>query len=247
MRKSVFLHLFLLFAFPVSITAQVGDLRNDFSVGVNGGFAMGDVGFVPKVTQGWHNGFSGGLSMRYLTEKYFSMLCSIYAEVNYSQLGWKENIVDFQDQQVINPQTSDAETYSRTINYIHLPILARLGWGKEQQGLQFFVQAGPQFGYYLGEKTDASFDIEHPNLTDRANTEVMQYGMAVEHKFDYGITAGIGFEYSLRGVGHVMLDGRYYYGLGNIYKETKKDYFAKSNISSIVIKLTYLFDLTKTK
>ena len=71
--------------------------------------------------------------------------------------------------------------------------------------------------------------------------------MSVENKFDYGIAAGLGMEYSVPKVGHFLLEGRYYYGLGNIYGDSKRDYFAKSNHSSIVIKLTYLFDIVRSK
>jgi hypothetical protein len=71
--------------------------------------------------------------------------------------------------------------------------------------------------------------------------------MAVENKFDYGITAGLGVEFSTPHMGHFILEGRYYYGLGNIYGDTKKDYFASSNMSSIMVKLTWLFDIVKTK
>ena len=69
--------------------------------------------------------------------------------------------------------------------------------------------------------------------------------MSVENKFDYGIAAGLGVELSLKHVGHFLLEGRYYYGLGNIYGDTKRDYFGKSNNSSIIVKLTYLFDLNR--
>ena len=48
-------------------------------------------------------------------------------------------------------------------------------------------------------------------------------------------------------VGHFLLEARYYYGLGNIYGSSKKDYFGKSNFGQIVIKLGYLFDITRTK
>ena len=63
----------------------------------------------------------------------------------------------------------------------------------------------------------------------------------------YGITGGIGLEYSRPNVGHFMLEARYYYGLGNIYGNTKRDYFGRSNFSNIVIKASYLFDIAKTK
>ena len=38
---------------------------------------------------------------------------------------------------------------------------------------------------------------------------------------------------------------RYYYGLGNIYGDSKRDYFGSSNFGTITIKLTYLFDITR--
>ena len=71
--------------------------------------------------------------------------------------------------------------------------------------------------------------------------------MPVERKFDYGIAAGIGAEYSLPRVGHFLIEARYYYGLGNIYGESKRDYFGKSNFGNIVLKAAYLFDLTKKR
>jgi hypothetical protein len=71
--------------------------------------------------------------------------------------------------------------------------------------------------------------------------------MGVEKKFDYGIMAGAGIEYSHPKVGHFILEGRYYYGLGDIYGNSKSDYFGRSNFGQIVIKMTYLFDLIRTK
>ncbi len=71
--------------------------------------------------------------------------------------------------------------------------------------------------------------------------------MDIENKFDYGIAGGAGIEFSNPHIGHFLLEGRYYYGLGNIYGNSKRDYFGKSNFGNIVIKLTYLFDVIKTK
>lgn len=84
-------------------------------------------------------------------------------------------------------------------------------------------------------------------MTDRSSQIIAQDTMAVQKKFDYGIVAGIGLEYSIPKVGHFMLEGRYYYGLGNIYGNSKSDYFGKSNFGNVVIKLSYLFDLATTK
>ena len=239
--------IILFFAISLSAAAQIGQHRNDLAIGVNCGYAISNVGFTPKVTQSMHGGVIGGLSLRYTCEKYFSTICSIYSEINYAQIGWRERIVNISNAPVINAGTGLAENYSRTLSYIQIPVFAHLAWGREYKGFQFFFLAGPQFGYLLNENTNANFDITHPNLTDRSNKEVSQYAMPVEHKIDYGITAGIGIEYTMPKVGHFLLDGRYYYGLGNIYGDSKRDYFAKSNLTNIVVKLTYLFDITKTK
>ena len=246
-NRSILCIISLLMLFPLSSLAQVGEHRNDLAIGVNGGYMLSNVGFVPKVNQTFHGGYTGGLSLRYVCEKYFNSICSIYAELNYAQMGWKEDILDKEDQPVINEETQQAESFSRTLNYVQLPIFARLGWGREQKGVQFFFQAGPQLGYYLSDKVTKNFELDKRNSWKRANDEVHQDTMAVENKLDYGIAAGIGMEYSFPKLGHFMLEARYYYGLGNIYKDTKRDYFGKSNNSSIIVKLTYLFDLKKTK
>ena len=81
--------------------------------------------------------------------------------------------------------------------------------------------------------------------TGRSNTIIAQESMDVENKFDYGIAAGAGIEYSSRHIGHLLLEARYYYGLGNIYGSSKRDYFSKSNFSNIDIKATWLVDLSK--
>lgn len=237
----------LLFSCATVASAQIGQHRNDFSIGVNGGYTLSNVGFTPKVTQSLLGGTTAGLSWRYVCEKYFSTICSIYGEVNYTQMGWKERILTTDNQPVINAVSGLPEQYSRTLNYLQVPVFAHLAWGKEHSGMQFFFQLGPQFGYLLSEKTTTNFNFKDRNTADRSNVVCAQDTMAVENKFDYGIAAGAGIELSVRRVGHFLLEGRYYYGLGNIYGDSKRDYFSKSNNSSIVVKLTYLFDVVRTK
>ncbi len=232
---------------PLMAAAQIGEYRNDLSVGVGGGYVLSSVNFTPRVPQGLHGGPTGGVAIRYVCEKYYSMICSVMAEVNYSSYGWKEDILDSHDEKVVNAFTDLPEEYSHTINYVQMPIFAHLAWGKEEKGFNFFFQAGPQFGYFLGESYSANFDINKPNLNDRSSLIREQYNKEVERKFDYGIAAGLGLEYSVPRLGHFLLEGRYYYGLGNIYNSTKRDYFGTSNHNAITIKMTYLFDLKRTK
>lgn len=236
--------LALLLASAMPLAAQIGEHRNTFSIGGNAGYNLTSLRFTPKVVQATKGGMTGGLSMRYTVEKYFSTIASIAMEVNYSQLGWKEDIRDMNDQPVINAATGLPEQYERTINYLQIPFFAHLAWGREQKGFNFFVHAGPQLGIYLSESTKTNFDWAQRNMDARANTIVAQDTMKVENKFDYGIAAGAGIEYCHPKVGRFLFEGRYYYGLGNIYGDSKRDYFGSSNFGTITIKLTYLFDIT---
>ena len=257
--------LFHLLAFlPLSSFAQVGDYRTDFAVGFNGGMAMSNVAFVPKVPQTLYNGPTFGLTARYTCEKYFNSICAVVAEMNYTQLGWKEKILDIDDQPVpLHTDESQTLNYTRKIGYLQVPLLARLGWGRERKGFQFFIQLGPQVGFCLSDKTDSNFDVRDPAFdpkikngvfgpeykygSKRVSHVVAQDSLEIENKVDYGIAVGAGLEFSNPHVGHFIVEGRYYYGLGNLFGNTKRDYFGRSNFGTILVKFTYLFDIIRTK
>lgn len=246
--KRNILALVLLMA-GMAASAQVGEHRNDLAIGVNGGYVLSKVGFQPEVQQKQHGGVTGGFSIRYVCEKYFKSICSVYAEVNYAKVGWKENILDDKNAPVIISSTGQAMAYQRDITYVQVPVFAHLAWGREVKGLNIFVNAGPQFGLYLGDSQTTNFDVRNMPATDNARVSnvVAQDTMAVKNKFDYGIALGLGAEYSIPKVGHFLLEARYYYGLGNVYGSSKRDYFGKSNYGQIVVKMSYLFDLIRTK
>ena len=230
--------------------AQIGEYRTDLALGVNGGYLFSTVGFIPEVPQKQYGGITGGLTVRYTCEKYFKSICAIVAEVNYAQAGWKEDILDRDNQPVY--YTTDTEhksplNYARRINYVQVPLMARMGWGRERRGVQAFFQVGPQVGAYLSESTMTNVVSGMDTQTARSSSTVAQDTMAVEKKLDYGIAAGGGIEFSHPHIGHILLEGRYYYGLGNIYGNSKSDVFGKSNFGQIVIKATWLFDIIRTK
>ena len=230
--------------------AQVGEYRNDLAVGVSAGYMLSSVGFVPEVPQKQLGGMTGGVTFRYTCEKYFKSVCAIVAEVNLVQTGWKENIMDMDNQPVYyvnDKEKANPLSYERHMKYVQVPIMARLGWGRERKGLQGFIQLGPQIGFFLDESTTSNLQPGIGKLTERSSKIEAQDTMAVQKKFDYGIAVGGGIEFSHPKVGHFILEGRYYYGLGDIYKNSKSDFFGRSNFGQIVIKATYLFDLIITK
>ena len=140
------------------------------------------------------------------------------------------------------------DTYRRNVSYIQLPVFARLAWGKEQKGLQFFFQAGPQIGFCIGDnsKRSSQWTTDEQGVPLRPNNVVAQYDLDIERKFDYGIAGGLGLEYNSP-VGHFIFEGRYYYGLADMFGNSKKDPFARSANGTIHVKLAYLMDLQKVK
>ncbi len=218
--------LSVLFALPA--LAQMGDQRYNLSVGVNGGINMNTVSFSPTIKQNQLMGATGGLTARYISEKYFSMICGIQLELNYAQLGWDEKFED----------VGDDRSYVRSMNYIQVPFLAHLAFGKDR-GLQFFLNLGPQVGFLIGDSEEFGGTWEGD---DKKSKE--EYGKKIDNKFDYGITGGAGFELRTK-AGNFLVEGRYYYGLGDFYNSTKKDYFGRSANTTIVAKISYLFDISK--
>jgi hypothetical protein len=192
-------------------------------------------------------GMTMGVTLRYTCEKYFKSICAIVAEVNLVQTGWKEKIQGLENQPLYYEGSTEALHYQRKMTYLQIPLFARLGWGRERKGIQGFFQVGPQLGIFLSESTTTNLVDDKEPTEQRSSNIVKQESMPVEKKFDYGIAGGAGIEFSVPRVGHFMLEGRYYYGLGNIYGNSKSDYFGKSNFGQIVIKATYLFDIVKTK
>lgn len=240
----------LLMLCPLLVNAQVGEYRTDFAVGVNAGYMLSNVSFVPEVPQGMLGGVTGGLSFRYTCEKYFKSICSVVAEVNIAQTGWKEDILDAGNQPVYyydDTEKTDPLRYERKMTYLQVPIMARLGWGRERKGFQGFIQLGPQLGCFLSDKTSTNLVPGYGTLNERVSHVVAQDTMAVENKLDYGVVGGAGIEFSHPKLGHFILEGRYYYGLGNLYGNSKSDYFGRSNFGQIVIKATWLFDIVRTK
>ena len=221
------------------VRAQVGEARSRLDVGINGGLAMNHMSFDPTIKQKLHMAPTFGLTLRYTCEKYFAMVCALQVEVNYARLGWKEDIRSAADEPL-------PDRYQRNQDYIQLPLLARLGWGREEKGFMIYFVAGPQLGYCFHESTEqsAEWTLGPDGNPDRPNNFYAQYSMPVKNKFDYGITAGLGVEFS-SAIGHIMLEGRYYYGLSDIYGNSKRDVFARSANGTIMAKMTYLFTVKR--
>lgn len=225
MRHMRLLLLVLLLATARQASAQLGDMRHNWAVGANAALSMNRVSFVSEVAvkQQMQLTPACGLTARYISEKYFAMLCGIQLELNWAQRGWKED-----------PEEKPY-AYERTMNYLEIPFMVHLAFGNERKAL-FFVNAGPQLALLLNEKESFGGDWQ--------GLRYEQHGKSAERRFDYGIVGGAGVELCTR-AGHFLLEGRYHFGLADFFHNTKRDYFGRSAHTNISVRLTYLFDLTR--
>lgn len=196
----------------------------EVSIGANAGVNLSSIGFNSSkfsVRQTKLPGGVGGVSVRFISEKNFG----IQAELNYSQRGWKEHDPD-------NPD----KKYTRALDYLELPIMTHLYFDTGKYTRLVF-NFGPQLGYLLGERvldSNIVFDEDTPPY----------YSQDAQRKFDWGICFGGGFELRT-GIGSFVLDGRYYYGLSDIFNNSRSDDFASSSNQVIGIKLTYFYTIKK--
>ena len=70
------------------------------------------------------------------------------------------------------------------------------------------------------------------------------YGKEVYNKFDYGIVGGAGIELKTK-AGNFFIEGRYYYGLADIFNNSKLDDFGRSANQTITARLGYSIPIFK--
>lgn len=196
------------------------------SLGGHAGIAVSRMSFAPEVPQSWQIGPMAGIVVRYAEER----LVGIAAELNFVNRGWKELFAD-------NPELS----YSRTLSYITLPVMTHISFGSPRA--KCFFNLGPEFGFMISNHISSNFDYRNAMQFLPGTRRVNQMSMDISNKFDYGITAGVGFEYYTTPRNSLSLDVRFYFGLGNIYPATKSDEFSASRTMSLSAAIGYNFRL----
>ena len=224
--------ILLLFIASISVQAQqYKTFKPELTLGVGIGPVFTSVDFVTKVPQNSTQGLSGGISLRYITEKHLGLL----AELNYTQRGWTE---DFSE-----PPKNPDHSYSRTLNYIELPLMTHIYFGNK---VKFVINLGPQVSYMFSDNNGTMNEalaqyISNQKEQDPDNPIGLQYE-SVDSKFDYGLLAGLGVEFDT-GLGNFILEGRYYFGLGDSFdsSRSKVGNFSRSAHRYMGAKLTYYF------
>ena len=223
MKRNVTLLLIFLGCFLGTTKAQITKFRPEFYIGGGAGMLFSKVDLVPSVLQTFHQGMYAGVSAKYISEKHLGLI----VEANLANRGWTEEYNDNADY-----------SYSRSLTYLEVPFMTHIYFGND---VRFIINIGPQISFLLNDKEDMSQAL----ADDIAGQEAVSPGPNDRYnpsdvKFDYGITGGIGMAFR-SGIGDFDVEGRYYFGLGDIFKSSRGDqaYYSRSANRVIEAKLTY--------
>ena len=208
-------------------TAQV-HYEGTIAVGGKGGVSLSRVNFNPTVQQTMLPGMTAGVMFRYIEENHFGLV----GELNVTQRGWKE-VFDDADY-----------NYSHSFTYLELPIMTHIFFGNQR--VKGFFNLGPEINVMLGDGVKSNFAYQDAADMDyfiHDTRHIEQMTMDINNRLDYGICAGAGMELNLNPKHSLLLEGRFYYGLTDVFPNHKTDIFSGSNSMSITVTLGYFYRL----
>lgn len=214
--KTICLRFFLftgsMFAAFGYLSAQ-GSNQSILSIGTRHGVNLSQIIFEPPVKQNVYTGYNGGLVIKYVSETH----AGIQAEFSYSERGWSENL-------------DSTRNYTRRLTYLESPIMSHFIIGKKKS--KVIINVGPNLSYFQGDK-------ENFSLLETGDT-LSYYQRPIDRKFELGLVGGIGFLQET-GIGDFQLEGRFHYGLQNIFFVNNQSIIDKSQNQFYSISLTYFF------
>lgn len=219
---------FLLTTLSVLLVSAQTHYDGNIAVGGKAGMTLSRVNFNPGVEQAMLPGMTVGAMFRYIEEKNFGLV----AELNMTQRGWKEAF----DESDYN--------YSHRLTYLELPIMTHIFFGNQR--VKGFFNLGPEINVMLGDGIKSNFSYQDAASLDyfiNDNRHIEQMTLKVKNRLDYGICGGAGMELNLNSKHSLLLEGRFYYGLTDIFPNHKTDIFSSSNSMTVTVSLGYFFRL----
>lgn len=220
---------FILSALVAFLMAQ-GQTHYEGKIAVGGkaGVTLSKVNFNPSVAQTMLPGFTAGAMFRYIEEKNFGLI----AELNVAQRGWKE-VYDDADY-----------SYNHSFTYLEIPVMTHIFFGNQR--VKGFFNLGPELNVMIADGVSSNYDYKNAAalayFSENAR-HIEQLTMDINNRFDYGICAGAGMELNLNAKHSLVLEGRFYYGLTDVFPNHKTDIFSSSNSMSVSVTLGYFYRL----
>ena len=219
--------LVVMLLLTLSVTAQT-HYEGTIAVGGKAGATFSKVNFSPSVQQSMSSGMTAGVMFRYIEEKNFGLI----AELNVTQRGWSESF-------------DDADySFCHRFTYLELPIMTHIFFGNQR--IKGFLNLGPELNVMVADGISSNFSYQGAADMDyfvQNTRHIEQYTLDIKNKLDYGICAGAGMELNLSTKHSLLLEGRFYYGLTDVFANHKTDVFSSSNSMSVMVTLGYFYRL----
>ncbi len=209
MSRHQYISLLSLLFCVTCICAQPRLENPELYFGFHGGVTAAMMRFNPTVEQSAKSpllGGNAGLVFRYSNTKY----TAVQLELNYLQRGWHETSTD----------------YTRHIDYIEIPLLMHLYFGKQVRG---FLNLGPEFGYCI-----AQYDKNGEGLAGH------QY-QSIQKPWDWGLAAGLGMQVNAKKAGAYFLEVRFDFSFGDVFNNRATDYYKNSAPMALSLNLGWMW------
>lgn len=246
--KSTIKKVLLTFLFIIFGSTVWAQLR----IGPKAGFQMTNViyhdkDYTEEHTTFFKPGFNAGLVLNYKVSQAFSM----HTELFYSRKGKIEKRASYDVKNIVNYQ------------YLDLPLMLRISHHKKakKQHIEYYLNIGPSFGYWLGGKGKLRSD----ELPEYIDTNLLQYKIDFKESAHYEnlyvsapnrlqieLNLGGGVIFDMARGQSLMVDLRYSFGIGQTFLGEKEggsfgltDYSDNLEGVNHVISLSaaYLFEL----
>ena len=219
---------FILAALVALLATAQTHYEGTIAVGSKGGATFSKVNFNPSVQQSMLPGVTVGAMFRYIEEKNFGLV----AELNLTQRGWKEAYDD-----------ADYK-FDHRFTYLELPVMTHIFFGNQR--VKGFFNLGPELNVMIGDGISSNYDYKQAAsmkyFLENAR-HIEQMTMDINNRFDYGICGGAGMEINLNAKHSLLLEGRFYYGLTDVFSSHKTDVFSSSNSLTVSVTLGYFYRL----
>lgn len=218
-----YLLFFVVFIFCSLVSKGQTRIPREIHVGFIGGANLSEYTFQPKVSQRFNTGYTGGVAVRYIEETLFGLQAEFLLTQRYFRDDYREKYPELE--------------FKRELLYLEIPVMAHV-YFKVGDHHEVAFDAGPKIGWFLSDKVGGNL----PDDFGQAGSQYPEWDVIAHHskplgerKLDYGIQAGLGYEFKFNRKVSMQLQGRYYYGLANLWADTKADEFQISNNQSIQI------------
>ena len=222
MKKTIF-SLFLL-VFGVVAWAQP-KVPRELQFGAIGGANLSSYSLSPSVMQSKALGYTAGVGVRYIEEKYFGLQC----ELHLTRRGIRDRYDD-----------STNYNFERQLLYVELPVLAHVYFNLGKRS-EIALDLGAKLGYFVDDKKKGNVDDAFYELHETSIHRYAHHTLDIAQKLDYGIQAGLGYEYRFNRDLSLQVQGRYYFGLGDIFPSAKGEVFESSYNQSVQIVMALWF------